>query len=191
MTDKTREQFEHYAQSQGYADFETNEFGDYRNPHTQGRWNFWRAALAAPSAEPVAWLYHDATSLDALLAAEQACSSVHSVVVSLRRQPYYCNETPLYLATPAQPPAAQLDPNSDDAQGLAAPEGYWRGHNAAQDMLAPIIHDLEAKLATYRAESVALIARAAELEAENAKLRRRSPAASGLTECDMHDDESN
>ena len=36
------------------------------------------------------------------------------------------------LAAAAPSPAAELDQSSDDAAGLAAPAGYWRGHNAAQ-----------------------------------------------------------
>jgi hypothetical protein len=34
----------------------------------------------------------------------------------------------------AAPEPAQLDPDSDDAQGLAAPEGYWRGFNRGLTM---------------------------------------------------------
>lgn len=48
-----RDKFEMYAQQLGYRDFEnSNDDADsYRNPHTQGVWNFWRAALQAQQGE--------------------------------------------------------------------------------------------------------------------------------------------
>ena len=39
---------------------------------------------------------------------------------------------------------AMIDPNSDDAQGLAAPIGWWRGYHAGMDMLMPLIQQTEA-----------------------------------------------
>jgi hypothetical protein len=44
-----RNQFEIYAQQLGYRDFENSQddADSYRNPHTHGAWNFWRAALQA------------------------------------------------------------------------------------------------------------------------------------------------
>jgi len=65
MRDKYQQaKFEQYSEQLGYGDFEEGEPDDdgrtrYRNPNTQGRWNFWvasRDALAlqtSASAEPV------------------------------------------------------------------------------------------------------------------------------------------
>lgn len=53
QSDKRREAFERYAVEQGCKDFEQNEFGDYRNLHTNSSWHFWKAgqdALLARSA---------------------------------------------------------------------------------------------------------------------------------------------
>jgi len=51
--------------------------------------------------EPVAWLYHDAGSLEEMLEAERKCLNIHSVLLSIRRHEAYRNETPLYT-TPQQ-----------------------------------------------------------------------------------------
>jgi hypothetical protein len=51
--------------------------------------------------EPVAWLYHDAGSLEEMLEAERKCFNLHSVLLSIRRHEAYRNETPLYT-TPQQ-----------------------------------------------------------------------------------------
>lgn len=64
------------------------------------RWAAMLAAAPAPSLppvrlpEPVAWLYHDAADVEALLA-NPMC---HSALLGLERQPLYRNETPLYTA---------------------------------------------------------------------------------------------
>lgn len=63
---------------------------------------FLKFAPAAPAPslgpvrlpEPVAWLYHDAADVEALLA-NPLC---HSTLLGLERQPLYRNETPLYTA---------------------------------------------------------------------------------------------
>ena len=48
---------------------------------------------------------------------------------------------------------AMLDPNSDDAQGLAAPEGWWKGHQHAMDFILPAVADLQQQIASLRAIS--------------------------------------
>lgn len=44
-----RASFERYAEQMGFHDFEISQDSadDYRNPHMQGRWNFWRASRDA------------------------------------------------------------------------------------------------------------------------------------------------
>jgi hypothetical protein len=59
--------------------------------------------------EPVAWLYHDAGSLEEMLEAERKCFNLHSVLLSIRRHEAYRNETPLYT-TPQQRTWVGLDP---------------------------------------------------------------------------------
>lgn len=53
--------------------------------------------------------------------------------------------SPQPLAEPRAEPA-MLDPDSDDAQGLAAPEGYWHGFKACEDTLGPRILELQAEV---------------------------------------------
>ena len=47
------------------------------------------------------------------------------------------------LPAGVEPHRVMLDPDSDDAHGLAAPEGWWKGHQAAMEFLAPAINELQ------------------------------------------------
>ncbi|MGL4678566.1 MAG: hypothetical protein ACRCWC_04200 [Plesiomonas shigelloides] len=65
--------------------------------------------------EPVAWLYHDASSLEELLAFERDGLVVTcSVLMSLKREKQYKNETPLFAAPPPNKPWAGLTPGEVD-----------------------------------------------------------------------------
>lgn len=125
-------------------------------------WNQWvaknlaaaRAALAAPVVEDA---QTEVVPPEVQLTPEEAAILKRALWKSVK----------VLAPAPTQPPT-QLDTDSDDAKGLAAPPGYWHGHNAAQDVLASV---METELATYRAEVVALIGRGAALEAEVERLR--------------------
>lgn len=84
-------------------------------------------ALKAPSAEPFAWARADWTD----------AGDASETDVCYRKQatrPEGRGWIPLY-DHPAV--SAMLDPNSDDAQGLAAPEGWWKGfHRGYADALS-------------------------------------------------------
>lgn len=70
------------------------------------------APADAPVAEPVAYLYHDAPSLQALIENERNGFPVNSVLLSIKRQSQCRNETPLYTRPPA--PAAGKDAELDE-----------------------------------------------------------------------------
>jgi hypothetical protein len=73
-------------------------------------------------------------------------------------------------ALAAQPEPAQLDPDSDDAQGLAAPEGYWRGFNRGLTMRFSLIDEQRAK--EDEPELLALAERSLAAQPEPAQLDR-------------------
>jgi hypothetical protein len=72
--------FEQYATSQGLRDFELNEFGSYRNPFTQGPYNYWRASRAAltQQAAPEAPATQQAGAADDMTA-EQARAALQAM----------------------------------------------------------------------------------------------------------------
>ncbi len=47
----SREHFERYAYQMGQRDFELNEEGGYKNPHTQWTYDFWVASRDALRVE--------------------------------------------------------------------------------------------------------------------------------------------
>ena len=53
-------------------------------------------------AEPVAWMYHDASSIESLLNNERNGLPVNSTLISFKRRAEYRNETPLYAAPQGQ-----------------------------------------------------------------------------------------
>jgi hypothetical protein len=69
-----------------------------------------RGEAVAEPVQPVAWLYHDAKSLEDLLEAERNCRFTNSVLLSIRRHKGYRNETPLYTTPPAEQPATVQEP---------------------------------------------------------------------------------
>jgi hypothetical protein len=114
-------------------------------PDLRPDWFASRPVKAPAASEPVAWVYER--------------NGAKLLVKSLQRakQDYPEISAEKWTALYAQPPAASsdeqdarqvamLDPDSDDAQGLAAPPGWWQGHNRAMEHLGPMIQAKQARI---------------------------------------------
>jgi hypothetical protein len=120
--------------------------GNYRDIEVDLAWNIWRARAAVRSGKQAPDLRDIMADIDAHALGCVRKAAGEDLNTNASREIVRRGIEALVGPPAVDEGVHMLDPDSDDAQGLAAPPGWWKGHNAATDIFVPIIDGLQAKI---------------------------------------------